>query len=134
MSPIRKALVVDDDDDVLRLCKVSLQTFTPWKVAVAKDAAAALGAALREASDVILLDVMMPDGGGLAIMGKLKGESTTAAIPIVLMTAADTLDEDGAGEAAGIILKPFDPVGLSEQIVRIVDAHKGRHPNPRRSP
>jgi two-component system OmpR family response regulator len=121
MNRIRKALVVDDDDDVLRLCKVSLQTFTRWKVDVASDAAGALGAARREPPDVILLDVMMPDGGGLAIMGQLKGESATAGIPVVLMTAADSLDPDGALGAAGVIQKPFDPAALPEQILRIME-------------
>jgi two-component system OmpR family response regulator len=125
MNRIKKALVVDDDDDVLRLCKVSLQTFTPWEVDVASDAEGALGAARREPPDVILLDVMMPDGGGLAIMDQLKGDGATASIPVVLMTAADTLDAEGASAAAGVISKPFDPAALPEQILRIVD---GRSP------
>jgi two-component system, OmpR family, response regulator len=122
MSPIRRALVVDDDDDILRLCKISLQTFTGWAVSVAQSADAAVGAARREAPDVILLDVMMPDGGGLSILGRLKACEATAGIPIVLMTAADAQGIDAFRERgeAGIIPKPFDPLALPEQIVRIV--------------
>jgi CheY-like chemotaxis protein len=137
MTTIRKALVVDDDEDVLRLCKVSLQTFTGWSVAVAGSADAAIHAALAEAPDVILLDVMMPDEGGLSLLRRLKGCDATAHIPVVLMTAADAtalptrrarrsdppaepaVPPQEAG-AAGVIWKPFEPSALSDEIVRIV--------------
>lgn len=122
MTMIEKALVVDDDDDLLRLCKVSLQTFTGWKVSVAGSADAALHAARREAPDVILLDVMMPGGGGLSLLGQLKGCPSTAGIPVVLLTAADTtgIEACRARGAVGVIAKPFDPASLPEQITRIV--------------
>jgi CheY-like chemotaxis protein len=140
MRKIQKALVVDDDEDVLSLCKVSLQTFTGWKVAVAGSAEAAIRAALREAPDVILLDVMMPGEGGLSLLRRLKGCEKTADIPVVLMTAGDGaalpdlharrseppgeagalgLEPAEAG-AAGVIWKPFEPSALSDEIVRIV--------------
>ena len=128
MSPIQRALVVDDDEDVLRLCRVTLQTFTGWTVAVARSADAALGAARRDAPDVILLDVMMPDGGGLSILGRLKGCDATAGIPVILVTAADAggLDAWRARGAAGIIAKPFDPAALPAEIVRIVGEERAR--------
>jgi hypothetical protein len=47
MSPIRKTLAVDDDDDVLRLCKVSLQTFTDDIEAALRDAEALAGSAIH---------------------------------------------------------------------------------------
>ena len=130
MSPIRKALVVDDDDDVLRICKISLQTFSGWAVTVAQSADAAVGAARREAPDVILLDVMMPEGGGLSILGRLKACAATAGIPVVLMTAADKVGIDAYRErgAAGIISKPFEPAALPEQIARIVGSHAAPDP------
>ena len=137
MRRIQKALVVDDDEDVLSLCRVSLQTFTGWKVAVAGSAEAAIRAALREAPDVILLDVMMPGEGGLSLLRRLKDCEKTADIPVVLMTAGDgaALPDLGArrsappGEpgvepaeagAAGVIWKPFEPSALPAEIVRIV--------------
>ena len=123
MSLIRKALVVDDDEDVLRLCKVSLQTFTEWAIAVARSGDAAFDSAQAEAPDVILLDVMMPEGGGAAILGRLKGCDATAGIPVVLLTAADAggIEACRARGAAGVIKKPFDPSTLPDQIMRIVN-------------
>ena len=122
MSAIQRALVVDDDEDVLRLCRVTLQRFAGWTVAVANGGDAAIGAARRDAPDVILLDVMMPDGGGLSILGRLKGCDATAGIPVVLMTAADgsMIEACREGGAAGIIAKPFDPGALPGEIARIL--------------
>jgi DNA-binding response OmpR family regulator len=121
MRPIRKALVVDDDDDVLRLCRVSLEAFTEWKVEVAQTAEAALEAARTVLPDVILLDVMMPGGGGMSVLRHLKVCETTARIPVVLMTAAAALVVNcKAHGAAGLIPKPFDPAALPERIVAIV--------------
>jgi CheY-like chemotaxis protein len=137
MRTIEKALVVDDDEDVLRLCRISLQTFTGWRVTVADSADAGLSAALAETPDVILLDVMMPGEGGLSLLRRLKSCDATAGIPVVLMTAADAtafptqrarrsappgepsdaLPETGA---AGVIWKPFEPASLHDEIVRIV--------------
>jgi two-component system OmpR family response regulator len=130
MRTIQKALVVDDDEDVLRLCKVSLQAFTGWSVDVAGSADAAIRAAVRESPDVILLDVMMPGEGGLSLLRRLKGMSATADIPVVLMTAGDaaarsprgarTSDPAAETGAAGVIWKPFEPSELHGEIVRIV--------------
>jgi CheY-like chemotaxis protein len=121
MESIRRALVVDDDDDLLRLCKATFQTFTRWEVQVACSAEAAIQAARRAPPDVILLDVMMPGGGGLSLLRRFKGYEATARIPVVLMTAAVT----EAGEytthgAVGLIPKPFDPAALPERIVKIL--------------
>jgi DNA-binding response OmpR family regulator len=120
MRPIRKALVVDDDDDVLRLCRVSLETYTEWKVEVARTPEAAVEVARTELPDVILLDVMMPDGGGMAVLRRLKICEATARIPVVLMTAASPPSNGKEHGAAGLIAKPFDPVALPERIVAIV--------------
>ncbi len=126
MNRIRRVLVVDDDDDLLRLCKVGLRRRAAWEVDVAASAEAALDAARRASPDVILLDVMMPDNDDLAILRRLKGSQETAQIPVVLMTAAaegDLVDARAHG-AAGLVPKPFDPCALPEQIARIVGAEE----------
>jgi DNA-binding response OmpR family regulator len=121
MQSIRKALVVDDDDDLLSLCQVTLRRFTGWEVDVAQSAEAAIEAACDAPPDVILLDVMMPDGGGLALLSRLKEHHATARVPVVLMTAAVTEAADYLTYgAAGLIPKPFDPTELPGRIVQIL--------------
>jgi CheY-like chemotaxis protein len=121
MRPIRKALVVDDDDDMLRLCRVSLETFAEWTVEVAQTTEAALEAVRTEMPDVILLDVMMPGGGGMSVLRHLKGCEATARIPVVLMTAAAAPVNCKADGAAGLIPKPFDPAALPGRIVALIE-------------
>jgi len=123
VRPIQKVLVIDDDDDLLRLCQVSLSAYTQWSVHVARSAGEAIDLARRASPDVILLDVMMPDNDELAILRHLKQSRETAEISVVLMTAA--ADAEGLGAlgpsgAAGLIAKPFDPCTLSDEIERIV--------------
>jgi DNA-binding response OmpR family regulator len=121
MNSIRRALVVDDDDDLLRLCKATFETFTGWEVEVAHSTDAAMEAARCAPPDVILLDVMMPDGGGLSLLSRLKDYEATARIPVVLMTAAVTdAVECLTHGAAGLIPKPFDPAALPERIVQLL--------------
>jgi CheY-like chemotaxis protein len=121
--PIRKALLVDDDPDILRLCEYALRSTTSWAVVVARSARAAIDAARVELPDVILLDMMMPDVPGIAVLSELKALPLIASIPIVLMTAGlrgrDSTAVQALG-AAGVLAKPFDPIGLSEAILGIV--------------
>jgi two-component system OmpR family response regulator len=119
---IRKALIIDDDEDALRLCEVSLQMFTEWDVAIAQSADTAMAVARRESPDVILLDVMMPGNDDLAILRRLKACGETARIPVVLMTASDKLGRQRflVRGAVGLIPKPFDPNTLSEEILQIL--------------
>jgi DNA-binding response OmpR family regulator len=123
MPSIRTALVVDDDEDLLRLCQVSLRTSTDWSVDVARSVATAIDAAGRRLPDVILLDLTLdgPDGG-LAFLRTLRDARATAGVPVILLTAAvGAIDVCRREGAAGFIAKPFDPVTLRDRIVRIVD-------------
>lgn len=122
MGSISRALIVDDDEDILRLCRATLRAFTPWEVDLASSASQAIRVARRLCPDVILLDVMMPGRGGLMLLELLKRWEGTAHIPVVLMTAAAAEVGDCRGRgAAGLIAKPFDPETLSARIERIVE-------------
>jgi CheY-like chemotaxis protein len=122
MRPIQRVLVVDDDDDLLQLCRASLRAVASWSVDVAQSGEAALALARDGAPDVILLDVRMPDNESLSILRRLKGSAATARIPVVLMTAEDErkLGDLRARGAAGLVAKPFDPYALPGQIARLV--------------
>ena len=121
MGSIRKALVVDDDEDMRSLCRVTLQRSTDWTVEVAHSVEDAVLAARLQVPDVILLDVMMPGRDGLSLLHELKDCDVTAGIPVVLMTASVTeVEECRERGAAGLIAKPFDPSTLSDEITRLV--------------
>jgi len=78
-----------------------------------------LATAAEWAPDLILSDVMMPVMDGPAMLARLRKTPETANIPVVFMTAraqTSEIDQFMSLGAAGVILKPFDPMTLSDQI------------------
>ena len=78
-----------------------------------------LAAAAKWRPDLILLDVMMPVMDGPATLRRLRENPQTADIPVVFMTArAQTreLDHFKSLGAAGVIVKPFDPMTLAASL------------------
>src|SRR5258708_18457321 len=75
----------------------------------------AIGAAIKEQPDLILMDVMMPGLDGWQATRLLKGDPKTANIPVVFVTARDRPEDVAAGfEAGGIMYvnKPLQPIEL----------------------
>jgi DNA-binding response OmpR family regulator len=113
-----RVLVVDDEPDVLLLCRVNFE-FAGHEVLEADDAEAAITMATSEQPDLIVLDVMLPNRDGLSVLRQLNDQPETKQVPVVLLTAKtqehDRLDGYEAG-AAEYITKPFSPISLTEAI------------------
>lgn len=113
-------LHVDDDQSIRQLTALAFDLAGDGPVHSAASGAEALrmlGDGLSP--DVILLDVMMPDMDGPALLGLIRNSPGVAPAPAIFMTAqtqehelADLL----AFGAAGVIIKPFDPMSLSAQV------------------
>ena len=74
------------------------------------------------APDLILMDVMMPVMDGPKTLEKIRQIPQVAHIPVIFMTAKVQVHEQGAYlalGAKGVIVKPFDPMTLSDQIVAL---------------
>jgi CheY-like chemotaxis protein len=113
-----RALVIDDDRDLLNLIRRTLEFTAGWEVRAAASGAAGIELARAAPPDVILVDVMMPEMDGYEVCRRLKADPATAGVPIVLLTARRELDQgrlDGAG-AAGVVFKPFEPGDLARQV------------------
>ncbi|GGI07816.1 response regulator [Egicoccus halophilus] len=112
----RRVLVVDDEPDVLLLCRVNLE-FEGYEVIEATDGEAALTAVRAHQPDVVLLDVMLPRRDGWQVLQALKSDPDLREIPVVMLTAkvqdADQL-RGWAHGAADYITKPFSPLALSQ--------------------
>ena len=120
-TPFR-VLLIDDDADLRKLIKLTLEFTAGWEVATAGDGVAGLEEARRQKPDVIVLDVMMPVMDGYEVCRRLKQDPALAAIPVVLLTARKEQDEERlrTSGAAGVVLKPFDPEGLAARIRELV--------------
>lgn len=104
--PPKQILVIDDEDDIREVAKLSLQLTESWTVWTANGGAAGTALALSAEPDAILLDVMMPDMDGPSTLRVLQRQGVTKIIPVIFLAIG----------VRGIISKPFDPLTLGEQI------------------
>ncbi|HXJ96404.1 MAG TPA: response regulator [Terriglobia bacterium] len=113
----KRILIIDDEDDIREIVEVALQQTPGWHTLTAGSAAEGLERARNELPDAILLDVMMPDIDGVTALARLRAGELTAAIPVILLTATVQVARGvQAGQAAGVILKPFDPLTLAQRV------------------
>lgn len=115
--PLR-ILVVDDEPDVLLLCRVNLQ-FDGYDVFEASDGDTGYKLAVSEKPDLIFLDVMLPQRDGFAVLQLLRENETTKDIPVILLTARAQEDDQMRGWLAGAaeyVTKPFSPTDLTDSV------------------
>ena len=115
--------LVEDDPDQSELAELRLK-MAGYMVRIASSSKA-LSKALREHSrpDLILLDVMLPDGDGFDVLGKLRSRPDFALLPIVMLTAKTELADIRNGlrlGADGYITKPYSKNVLAEVIGRVL--------------
>jgi two-component system response regulator MprA len=109
-------LLVDDDARILRMLERTL-TAEGYAVDAVADGGAALARVERSVPDLIVLDVTMPGLDGLAVTRRLRARRL--AVPILLLTARDALEERVAGLDAGAddyLVKPFE---IEELMARV---------------
>jgi two-component system, OmpR family, response regulator len=109
-------LVVDDEQTILQLLSGSLR-FAGFEVTTAASGAEALRAAAACRPDLVLLDVMMPDGDGFEVVRRMR--SSGPDVPVIFLSARDAVRERVAGLALGAddyVTKPFS---LDEVLERI---------------
>ena len=116
-----RILVIDDEPDVLMLCRVNL-SHIGHEVVEAGDAATGLAEARSALPDVIVLDLMMPRLDGFQLMEVLAADESLRSVPIVILSAKaareDRLRSWGCG-ASAFITKPFAPAELAAVIERV---------------
>jgi CheY-like chemotaxis protein len=112
----RRVLVVDDEPDVLLLCRVNLE-FEGYEVVEAPDGEEAMERLREQSFDVMLLDVMMPRMDGWQVLEAVKADDELKDLPVVMLTAK-VQDQDQirgwSHGAADYITKPFSPLALSQ--------------------
>jgi CheY-like chemotaxis protein len=119
----RRVLVIDDEPDIREVVQVALELTEGWEVRTAGSGGEGLALAAADPPDAILLDVMMPDLDGPATVQALRAEPATQTVPVVLLTAMLQGDDRRAFATlpvAGVVDKPFDPMGLGSQVAGLL--------------
>jgi DNA-binding response OmpR family regulator len=111
-------LICDDDPDILRFVEFNLK-LEGFEVATAADGEKALAAAQELQPDLILLDVMMPKLDGFEVCERIRADTRTKYISIIMLTARSLSADRVVGLTAGAddyIIKPFDPTELLARV------------------
>lgn len=117
-----KVVVIEDHLELARMIK-SLLVSRGYEVAIAGDGYQGIKLIREQNPDIILLDIMLPAGGGWSVLQRLKG-SPLETIPVVILTAKQ-IDMDVKVKAkemnvASIISKPFENEHLIETIGSVI--------------
>ncbi len=108
--------IVDDDPDILRVLKANLELYG-FEVFTAETCASLKRILNEKRPDLLILDIMLPDGDGMDICRELRKEAPE--IPIIMLTAKDKLSDKIIGLESGAddyIVKPFETLELIARI------------------
>ncbi len=115
-------LVIEDEEDIIALLHYNLIK-EGFKVTCAQTGEEGLNAARAESPDLIVLDLMLPGIDGLDVCRALKSARSTAAVPIVMLTAKGEEHDIVTGLELGAddyVTKPFSPRVLSSRLKAVL--------------
>ena len=114
-----KILMIDDDENICEIVKLYLEK-EGFDAVTANDGKSGIGSFLMEPADLVLLDIMMPEMDGMAVLKELRENSN---VPVIMLTAkGETIDKVLALElgADDFIVKPFDAKELIARIKAVI--------------
>jgi len=122
-------LVVEDDTNLRGLIETLLRR-AGYEVLAAADAATARAHMRAFSTDLVIMDLSLPDDDGFTLLGQLAYVPVTRAVPVLIVSAysgSDWQARSSAMGAAGFIGKPFDSRELVGTVDRILqEAHRLR--------
>lgn len=121
-TPLQKICYVEDDEDIQRIVRMSLERVGKMTVDIVGDPTLAIEAMASFKPDLVMLDWMMPKMDGPTLFREMKQHAQTRNLPVVFITAkASSRDLESlmAMGAVGTISKPFSPKDLPEQLREI---------------
>lgn len=122
----KRILVIDDEADLRQLIQIALEGYAGWQVITAGTCQEGLLKAQTEHPDLTLLDISMPEVDGYACFDQLQSNPATSHIPVVVLTAKVFRQDQrqlAQMRIAGMIVKPFNPMTLWQEIAKTVGWH-----------
>ena len=123
--PLNRICYVEDDEDIQRIVRMSLERVGGFTVRVVGDPMLAIDAITEFKPDLVMLDWMMPGMDGPTLFKQMRENAATRELPVVFITAKASpreLDELRSLGAVGTISKPFAPKDLPGQLKEIWDS------------
>jgi len=120
--PKGTVLVIDDEKDLIELVKYSLEK-EGFIVKGAYDGESGVFAAQRDVPDLVIVDLMLPGIDGLEVCRRLRADSHSVAIPIIMLTAKSAESDRIVGLELGAddyVTKPFSPRELAARVKAVL--------------
>ena len=125
----KRVLIVDDEAHLLMAVEACLRA-DGYEVVTAKDAAEALMRLAEALPDIIVSDVRMPGTDGYALARHLRASPRTKLVPIVFLTAKDSVADRVEGFRSGVdayLTKPFESAELLAVVASILERVQRTH-------
>ncbi len=126
--PKKTVLAIDDEKDLIELIRYNLER-EGFQVKDARDGESGLELAVQEKPDVVLVDLMLPGIDGLEVCRRLRNDSRTASIPLIMLTAKSGEADRVVGLELGAddyITKPFSPRELVARVKALLRRSSGQ--------
>ena len=120
-SSLQRILVVEDNADIRDYLSSILSD--EYEVLTASNGEEGFSVAMNSVPDIIISDIMMPKMDGLEMCRKIKGNINLSHIPVVLLTAKDTLSDKSEGYKVGAdsyITKPFTSELIKARVANLI--------------
>lgn len=114
----KTVLVIEDEPDIAELVQYNLER-EGYRVLVAKDGETGLREAATRSPDLVLLDIMLPGMDGLEVCRRLRDDTSTESIPVIMLTARSEETDVVVGLELGAddyVPKPFSPRELIARV------------------
>jgi CheY-like chemotaxis protein len=112
-----KRVLLVDDDAWLRPVLAELLADEGYEVGEAESGSQALQQIREQCPDVVVLDVVLPSGSGLAVLDELRADERTRRLPIILVSGeVDLIDTGQARRASAALHKPLDIGALLSKV------------------
>ena len=117
--PLEKVLYVEDDEDIQRIVRMSLERVGKMSVDIVSNSTEAIDRMKAYKPDLVMLDWMMPEMDAPTLFRKMREDAEVADLPVIFITAKASqreLEELIRLGAKGTISKPFSPKDLPDQL------------------
>ncbi|MCL2077799.1 MAG: response regulator [Oscillospiraceae bacterium] len=123
-ATVKKHSVLIVDDETFNLIAITHILEADYNILAVKSGLAAVNAAKEHNPDVILLDLVMPDMDGYAVITELKKSEQTRNIPVIFISGLDNPEDKEKGlhlGAADYLVKPFSPDLLKSRLLKQIE-------------
>ena len=118
-KPLTKIMYVEDEPDIREIARMALEQVGGFTVEICESGQQALSVFGEFQPDLVLLDVMLPGMDGPSILAAIREREDGKDTPVIMLTAKVQSTEVQKYKDLGaldVITKPFDPIGLSDDV------------------